>query len=633
MCGIAGFWDPRGRKTRAELEGRARLMARALVHRGPDDEATWAEESEGLAFGFRRLAIIDLTREGAQPMRSASGRYVVAFNGEIYNYKELRREIEGLCPSIAWRGSSDTEVMLACFEQWGVEAAMRRLQGMFALCIWDGVERNLHLVRDRLGEKPLFYGWSRGVLLFGSELKALVCHPDWQGEIDRESLLHFMRLSYVPTPRSIYRGIGKLKPGIIATFSSLSFGNPPRETPYWRLEDAVARGLEEPIADESAGVERLDFLLREAVRRQMVADVPLGAFLSGGVDSSTVVALMQAQSLERVKTFTIGFGERAYDEAPHARAVAAHLGTDHHELYVSPEDAMTVIPQLPTIYDEPFADSSQIPTHLVARLARRHVTVSLSGDGGDELFCGYQRYRLANKIRLLASLTPPGAPGALRALSHLLPPGILANRIERLSRALGPGGEPRIYQELVSQWSDPAALLVDSSAGNADIAWQPPSQMTDFSSRMMYHDTEAYLRDDILAKLDRASMAVSLETRVPLLDHRVVELAWRLPPSMKLRRGTSKWALRQVLYRYVPRRLVERPKMGFGVPVGSWLRGPLRAWADDLLAPERLKREGYLNAQVVRSRWEAHAAGRANWAPGLWNVLMFQSWLEAARAN
>ena len=635
MCGVAGFWQPGSTDDGAILRARAGAMADTLVHRGPDDAGTWAEASRGIAFGHRRLSIIDLSREGAQPMKSASGRYVLAFNGEIYNYRELRREIESASTEVSWRGNSDTEVMLAAIERWGVERALTRLQGMFALCIWDGIENVLHLARDRVGEKPLYYGWANRVLLFGSELKALARHPAWQGEIDRDAVLQFMRLAYVPAPRSIYRGIGKLLPGTLASFAldSLRAGEPPRLVRYWSLEQAAYEALDHPVSDERAAVDELEFLLRQAVRRQMVADVPLGAFLSGGVDSSTVVALMQAQSLDPVRTFCIGFRESHFDEAIHARAVANHLGTDHHEIYVSAEDALEVVPQLPRMYDEPFGDSSQIPTHLVARLARQQVTVSLSGDGGDELFCGYERYRLANRVRLAASALPPGAAAMLGAIQRIIPPGPFAIRVQKLTRALRSGTEEGIYRELISQWSDPAALVTHPPAHDAGLNWEAEGRLTDFASRMMFHDTKTYLPDDILVKLDRAAMAVGLETRVPLLDHRVVEFSWRLPAAMKCRRGISKWALRQVLYRYVPRKLIERPKMGFGIPIHSWLRGPMREWAGGLLAEDRLLREGLLNPRAVRVRWQEFLEGRGNWQYGLWNVLMLQAWLEAHRAS
>jgi asparagine synthase (glutamine-hydrolysing) len=645
MCGITGFWSRAGEVP--EPGEVARRMADAIAHRGPDDGGSWADPEAGIALGHRRLSIIDLSPEGHQPMVSSGGRYVVAFNGEIFNFAALRAELRALPAGRApsFRGGSDTEVLLGAVEAWGVHDAVRRFVGMFAFALWDRHERRLHLVRDRLGIKPLFYGWAGHTLLFGSELKALRAHPAFRDEVDPGALALFMRHACVPAPYSIYRGIRKLRPGTILTLRSPG-DDPGEPVPYWSALEVARAGAAEPFSGTPAeAVERLDALLREAVSLRMIADVPLGAFLSGGVDSSTVVALMQAQSARPVRTFSIGFRESGYDEAGHAAQVARHLGTDHTELYVTPGEAMAVIPRLPEMYDEPFADESQIPTFLVSRLARREVTVALSGDGGDELFAGYNRHVWAGRVSRTAGRLPAPARalaarlltavpaarwdrvfGALhgvlpRALRHRTP----GYKLHKLAGVLGAAGAGEMYHALLSHWPDPAAVVRG--------AVEPPTALTGGArpglsptETMMYLDLVSYLPDDVLTKVDRASMAVALEARVPLLDHRVVEFAWRLPLSMKLRDGQGKWALRQVLYRYVPRALVERPKTGFGMPVGQWLRGPLRDWAEDLLSERRLREDGYLDPAPVREKWAAHLAGRGEWQYLLWDVLMFQAW-------
>ena len=650
MCGLTGFWETSARRAGADLCQTVRRMAGTLHHRGPDDGGEWAEARAGVAFGFRRLAIVDLSPAGHQPMTSASERYVIAFNGEVYNFEALRAELTGQNAAPAFRGRSDTEVMLAAIEAWGLEAAVRRFVGMFAFALWDRQERILHLVRDRLGIKPLYYGWAGDTLLFGSELKALRAHPAFRPEIDRDVLTLLLRHNYVPAPYSIYKGIRKLPPGTILT---LRGGGEATPVPYWSARDAAAAGLADPFSgSEAEATDRLDALLREAVGLRMVADVPLGAFLSGGVDSSAVVALMQAQSARPVQTFSVGFRESGYDEAPFAREVANHLGTDHTELYVSPEDAQAVIPALPAMYDEPFADSSQIPTFLVSQLARRSVTVSLSGDGGDELFAGYNRYFAGRRLWDRMDRMPPAlrraAAGALtavpsrtvdalaRQIHPLLPRGLrhggLSGKVAKTADILRADCPDAMYGTLVSHWTDPAALVLGEHVGEPPTAltgedrWAGP---TDLTQRMMYMDQMSYLPDDILTKVDRASMAVGLEARVPLLDHRVVEFAWRLPLSLTLRDGQGKWLLRQVLYRYVPREMIERPKMGFGVPLDSWLRGPLRPWAEALLDENRLRDEGFFDPAPIRARWAEHLSGRRDWQSHLWGVLMFQAWHEA----
>jgi asparagine synthase (glutamine-hydrolysing) len=621
-------------------------MAEMLRHRGPDDDGAFVDPAAGLALGFRRLSILDLSQDGHQPMSSPSERYVIVFNGEIYNYRTLRTELEG--SGHRWRGHSDTEVMLAGIERWGFTEAVRRFNGMFAIAVWDRHRRELHLARDRMGEKPMYYGWSGGVLLFGSELKALRAHPRFDAEIDRDALALYFRHNYINAPYSIYRGIFKLPPASIVTFSADRPGLLPQPRAFWSVRKAAEEGVRNlfPGSDAEA-VEELDRLLRDAVKIRMEADVPLGAFLSGGIDSSTVVALMQAQSARPVKTFSIGFHEPGYDEAPFAKEVAAHLGTDHTELYVAPEEARAVIPLLPTLYDEPFSDSSQVPTFLVSRLARQQVTVSLSGDGGDELFGGYPRYvQAADAWRSLQRVPAAARRGGARAL-RIMPPAAWTaiartlgpvlparlrsrnpgDRLQKIAQVAGLRSAEELYRGMVSHWADPAAIVVGATEPRTELddpaRW---ARLPEFLDRMMYLDAVTYLPGDILAKLDRASMGVSLEGRVPLLDHRVVEFAWRIPHSLKMRRGEEKWILRQVLNRYVPRPLVDRPKMGFGIPVGEWLRGPLRPWGEDLLSSAALSEGGILRPAPIRQAWAEHLSGARDWQYRLWDVLVFQAW-------
>jgi len=649
MCGIAGFAGPLG----ADLPSIATRMLAAIAHRGPDDAGVFEEPQVGLALGHRRLSILDLSPAGRQPMSSAGGRWVIVFNGEIYNHLALRRELEadGAVGTVPWRGHSDTETLLSCFERWGVENSLKRAVGMFAFALWDRKNRTLILARDRIGEKPLYYGSQGGTLLFGSELKALRAHPAWRAEVDRDALALYMRHNAVPSPWTIFRGIRKLPP---ATFLSLKLGADgrpgatlPDPIPYWSLDDVVARSRSDRwCGSDAEGVEALDSVLREAVRDQMIADVPLGAFLSGGIDSSTVVALMQAQSDRPVKTFSIGFSEAGFNEAEHAKAVAGHLGTDHTELYLSAADARAVIPSLPEMYDEPFADASQIPTHLLAKLARMHVTVSLSGDAGDELFGGYTRYFLAARTWNRVAKVPKVLRRAGAALIEALPPSdwdrlywpVAAalppryrwrqpgNKLHRAAAVLASDSGGVRYRQLVSHW-EPRELVIGADEPDTALKRSWPG-IDSFTGQMMAWDSVTYLPDDILVKVDRAAMAVSLETRIPFLDHRVIELAWRLPLSLKIQNGEGKWILRQVLYRYVPRALVERPKMGFGVPIDAWLRGPLREWAETLLDEARLRRDGFFRPEPIRQKWAEHLSALRNWQYHLWDVLMFQSWLD-----
>lgn len=646
MCGIAGILgDP---KVSARLVGR---MARSLVHRGPDDEGVWIDSETGVGLGHRRLAIVDLSAAGHQPMHSPAGRFVLSFNGEIYNHAELRQELIAQGSEVQWRGHSDTETLLAGFDRWGIKATLQRAAGMFAFAVWDRKERTLTLARDRLGEKPLYYGHANGPgspFLFGSELKALREYPGFEAEVDRDALGLLLRYMAVPAPHSIYRGISKLMPGTLLTLK-VGADEPEIDT-YWSAAKVARDGVAAPFslgAEEAA--DRLEHILDRAIGRQMMADVPLGAFLSGGVDSSTVVAIMQKVSARPVKTFTIGFREDDYNEAVHAKAVARQLGTDHTELYVTPAEAMEVIPKLPAMYDEPFADSSQIPTHLISALAREEVTVALSGDGGDELFGGYNRYVVtADFWDRIASVPLPLRSAAARALQSM--PPAAWNRFGSIARGLLPRslrfarlgekvhkGAPMLrsnsiedlYDLMLSQWRDPTEVVIGASEATATPYVDLPAlDGLGGAQRMMAQDMIFYLPDDILAKVDRAAMAVSLETRVPLLDPEVVEFAWTLPLDLKIRSGSTKWLLRQVLYRHIPPALIERPKMGFGVPIDSWLRGPLRDWAESLLDERRLEAEGYFRAAPVREAWAAHLRGQSNQTFKLWTVLMFQAWLD-----
>jgi len=627
-------------------------MALAIANRGPDDAGTWVDPSHGLALGHRRLAIIDLSVEGHQPMLSASGRFVIVYNGEIYNYNDVRAELDNGDAPPRWRGHSDTEVMLAAFECWGVDATLSRLNGMFAFALWDRETRTLHLARDRMGEKPLYYGEVAGRFAFGSELKAIRALPGFAADIDRDALAMYLRHNYIPAPLSIYRGIGKLMPGARAEIRRRDDGTfDVREVRYWDVRDVARRALASPSTDDpKAALDELGRRVERSVGLRMVADVPIGAFLSGGVDSSLVVATMQRLSSRPVKTFTIGFDQEAFDEAPFAKQVAAHLRTDHTEVYVRGDDALAVIPDLPRMYDEPFADSSQIPTFLVSRIARAHVTVSLSGDGGDELFSGYERYgrglQLAQASErapawmrrgaaaALRSARPSALDAAMRAVGPALPQRLrfahAGEKLHKLAAVIGEDDPRALYLSLLTYWRDGLPL-----AGSGADAVTPHEAMRradpdlPLAQWMMLVDQCTYLPDDILAKVDRASMAVSLESRVPLLDHDLVAYAWSVPLSLKQRGGRGKYLLRELLCRDVPRELVDRPKRGFAIPLAEWLRGPLREWASALLDPAKIAREGFLDAERIGQRWQAHLEGTRNAQDELWGVLCFEAWLQA----
>ena len=627
-------------------------MAAALQHRGPDDGGAWADADAGVVLSMRRLAILDLSPAGHQPMQSDTGRYVIVFNGEIYNCEDLRLELLSQVPELMFRGHSDTEVMLAAFECWGVRDSLRRFNGMFAFGLWDRQDRTLTLARDRFGEKPLFYAIVGGTLSFASELKALRAHPQFSGDIDLGAVALYLRHNCIPAPYCIYNNTLKLPPATMLTVSASDLTANPQ--PYWSLREVAECGIADPFrGSERDAIEILDALLRNAVKIRMYSDVPLGAFLSGGIDSSTVVSLMQVQSSIPVRTFSIGFRESDYNEACDAAQVARHLRTDHTEFYVTPEEAMEVVLRLPQIYDEPFADSSQIPTFLVSRLARQHVTVSLSGDGGDEMFGGYNRHiwggGLWRKLRPFPrSARRLGAAGIMavsperwdrlfstfhRVLPRAWRQRVPGYKLHKLASVMGSPDVHGMYYRLASHWFEPEAIVPGAREPltlitSSDLAYLPTA-----AEQMMYLDAVTYLPDDILVKLDRATMAVSLEGRAPFLDHRVAEFAWRLPLTLRIREGVGKWILRQVLNRYVPRELVERPKFGFGIPLGSWLRGPLRDWAEALLDEGRLRREGFFDPQPIRRIWQQHLSGRRSWEFHLWDVLMFQAWLEENRRS
>jgi asparagine synthase (glutamine-hydrolysing) len=644
MCGIGGILG--SDQHRESLIALSRRMGDALRHRGPDDSDVWLDPDASISLVHRRLSIVDLSPSGRQPMTSHDGRLVIVYNGELYNHKAIRAELHAARGTIQWRGHSDTEVLLEAIAHWGLEGALKRSVGMYALAVWDRSTRTLHLARDRAGEKPLYYGRVGSSFTFASELKGLAVHPDWSAEINRDAVALFMRHSYVPTPHSIFANIWKLPPASIVSISD-PHGSLPKPRRYWSPLAAASNGIADPdLSDERVIADRLETLLAEAVRQQMQADVPLGAFLSGGVDSSTIVAMMQAIGSSEVKTFSIGFHEDEYDEGKYAKEVARHLGTKHTELYVTPEEAIAVVGLLPEIYDEPFGDSSQIPTFLVSRLARTTVTVSLSGDGGDELFGGYNRYFWGRDLWRAFRWIPPKARGFLAKSIGRVPPAfwdslyhslyprsrpkrqkLVGDKLHKLADVMPAADPDAMYKLLTSTWKEPCELVLDATEPKSALSDSIGSVLSDPTHRMMLLDTMMYLPDDILVKLDRASMAVSLESRVPFLDHRLIEYAWRIPLSAKIDKNIGKIVLRNILYKYVPPHLIERPKQGFAVPIDSWLRGPLRDWAEDLLSEQRIRRDGFLDPIRVRDKWDEHQSGRRNWQYPLWTVLMFQHWL------
>ena len=676
MCGFVGFYLNSGEDAPVEMDKIIANMTDKLEHRGPDDRGTWLDHKHSIALGHRRLAIVDVSSSGHQPMTSASSRYVIALNGEVYNHSELRSELDLINPNSQWNGHSDTETLLAGIEAWGIEKTLSKAVGMFAIALWDRKNHTLNLIRDRFGEKPLYYGWintgSAKVFAFGSELKALRAYPSFQNAISRDALKQFFKYMYVPAPYSIFECIYKLEPGCI-----LSMKKPPKTEPtnvphpqedqdvfydglqiskWYKFKEAISKNAKELIKDEAEATELLEKQLKETIKIQSLADVPLGAFLSGGVDSSAVVALMQDQASSPIKTFTIGFEESQFDESPYAKAVASHLKTEHHEMRVTSNDALSLIPQLPHLYDEPFADASQIPTYFVSQTAKKEVTVSLSGDAGDELFGGYNRYLMAPELWKKINWMPFSARKLLGSSLSKIPMGLwdkigdLYNLTRSESRGIARLGDKisktalrlknvdsldALYKSLVCEWPDTDALVKGDSSSSSTLInlieeSLPAGGFDNSESRMMYWDTISYLPDDILCKVDRAAMANSLETRVPFLDHRVVELAHRIPLQFKIKDSIGKSVLRDILYKHVPKDLIERPKAGFGIPLAEWLRGPLRPWVEELINSERLDREGYLQPELVHQVWREHLSGKRDWSFRIWAVVIFQQWLEAS---
>jgi len=646
MCGINGYYS----KSASIFNNVIVKMNSAISHRGPDTSGTWSDRNSGIVLGHQRLSIIDLSQAGNQPMQSNSGRFILTYNGEFYNHLDVRKELEKSSSNIKWRGNSDTETLLEAIDFWGIKVSLEKIDGMFAFGVWDQKKRCLTLARDRIGEKPLYYGWqgksNNKVFLFGSELKALKVHPEFNGEINRDAIALQLRHNCIPAPYSIYKNIFKLLPGHFLQLkeNDLKKSLLPSSKVYWSLTESVIHGHNNQLILSEMEIQKdLEEHLKLSVKKQMISDVPLGAFLSGGIDSSTIVALMQSQSNKSVKTFTIGFSENDYSEAQYAKKIAKHLGTDHAELYISSNIAMDVIPKLPTIYDEPFSDSSQIPTFLVSQLAKQHVKVALSGDGGDELFCGYNRYIMSKKFWNASRLMPSASRKILKSGIHSISPQYW-NKISRLLPGLNQYANfgdkmhkganileaktiSDLYYMLCSHWQNPTEAVINSKEPST-LLTESKSELKGFSSQqqMMILDSITYLPDDILVKIDRAAMASSLETRTPFLDHKLIEYVWKIPQSLKLRNGSGKWILRQILNQYVPKNLTERSKMGFAIPLDSWLRGPLRDWAENLLNERKLQQEGYFNPKLIREKWSEHLSKKRNWQSDLWDILMFQAW-------
>lgn len=640
MCGFAGFLQ--SISCEVEAHNTTNKMISRIIHRGPDDSGIWIDSTQGVALGHRRLSIIDTSNAGHQPMHSSSGNFVIVFNGEIYNHLELRDEIDKEIGTSIWRGGSDTETLLKGIELWGVKETLIKSVGMFAIAVFDKRKSKLTLVRDRFGEKPLYYGWKDDAFIFGSELKAFKDHPNFDGQINHNSIAQFLKYNYVPSPNTIYKNIYKLKPGFLYELDCKSKKG--TYSQYWSptaINEFKSKYNSSSVEESISGLKNI---LSEAVQQQMRSDVPLGAFLSGGVDSSLIVSLMQEASTKPIKTFSIGFEQKGYNEAEQAKEVANFLGTDHKELYVTADDALKVIPMLPTMYDEPFSDVSQIPTYLVSKLAREDVIVALTGDGGDELFCGYNRYVLTNRYwkaltylplafrKVLSFLLKRFNPNTLDILNYLLPKKYqlsnLGIKLHKAARVLSALDSISLYKKIITNWNSPEKIVLGLAHGERkDIDFEIND--TNNIESMMLLDTLHYLPDDILTKIDRASMMVSLEGRVPFLNHHVYEYAWSLPLELKLKNGISKWCLRNLLYRYVPKELIDKPKMGFSVPISSWLRGPLREWADTLINEHRLVSEGIFDPQPIRRMWHEHLSEEKDWSQQLWSILMFQAWYEA----
>ena len=647
MCGINGFYS----KSSSTFNNVILKMNLAISHRGPDSNGVWTDKNSGIVLGHQRLSIIDLSKAGSQPMQSNSGRFILTYNGEIYNHLEIRQELEEYNSYIKWRGNSDTETLLEAIDCWGVEITLKKTVGMFAFGVWDKKSRSLTLAKDRMGEKPLYFGWQgegvNKVFLFGSELKALKVHPGFNGEINRDSIALQLRHNFIPAPYSIYKNIYKLLPGhyLQLNENDLKNGLLQSQKPYWSATKCAIDGNNNQLKLSVSNIQKdLETHLKSSVKQQMISDVPLGAFLSGGIDSSTVVALMQSQSNYPIKTFTIGFNESDYSEAKYAKKIATHIGTNHTELYISPKTAMEVIPKLPTIYDEPFSDSSQIPTFLVSQLAKQQVKVALSGDGGDELFCGYNRYVMSKKfwntfrlmplrfrkfiVYLIQSIPPKNLSKISKFLPVLNQYSNFGDKMHKGANVLKAKSLYNLYYMLCSHWQDPTAVVINSiEPGTLLTEFKPELTGLNSQQQMMALDLITYLPDDILVKVDRAAMASSLETRVPFLNHRLIEYVNKIPQSLKLRNGQGKWILKQILNQYVPKNLTERPKMGFGVPIDAWLRGPLRDWVESLLDEKKLQQEGFFNPKLVRDKWTEHLSGNRNWQSELWDVLMFQAWI------